>query len=108
MVMGGGANAEEASGHPSIGVINARELRNADVLALPERERDAWIHGAVVMMVQTSASQSGDIARCVMDWYFELPNTHDAVLANMDRFKDSRASATMFGLANQSCEGLME
>lgn len=105
-----GANADDKTPtrHPVIGHINAREFLNSDLLALPDRERDAWLHGAVVLMVQTSASQSGNAARCVMDWYFELPETQGVILTTMGRFPDSQASATLFGLADRSCEELMD
>ena len=102
-MLGAVVSEARAGGHPSIGEINARDLTNADVLALPDRERDAWIHGAVVMMAQSSATLNIEKAQCIMDWYFGAPHTHGVIVETMKDFSESRAGATIFGMANTSC-----
>ncbi|MEM0928046.1 MAG: hypothetical protein AAGI89_02020 [Pseudomonadota bacterium] len=100
------AEDEHASRHPVIGEINARELTGADVLALPDRERDAFIHGGVTMMIQTAAVRQVGTSQCLLAWYWDTPDAHTSILEFLERQPDTRAAAIIFGIADHACESL--
>ena len=96
--------AEEAARHPIIGDKTPNTLLSKDILDLPVGERDAWMHGAITMMVQTTAVQETGAARCVMDWYFSADETHTFIIETMSTYPTERASSVMFALAGAACE----
>lgn len=102
------AFAEEAPDrrHPVIGDKPANVITNADILALPESEQQAWIHGAVTMTAQSVASLDKGSARCVTEWYFDHPQTHIRITETMKKYPQSRVSATVYGLAKIACNVL--
>lgn len=103
-----GANADDKvpTRHPVIGEINARDLTGADILALADRERDAWIHGAVVLMIQTAAVREVGTSRCLLAWYWEDEGAHELILQFFEQQPDTRAAAILFGVADHACESL--
>lgn len=97
---------EHASRHPVIGEINARDLKGADILALPETERDAWIHGAITLMIQTAAVRQVGTSQCLLAWYWDTQDAHSLILEFLKRQPDTRAAAIIFGIADHACETL--
>ena len=89
-----------------IGDKAANVFTNADILALPDGERQAGILGAVTLMAQTAAAQEGNAARCITDWYFTVRRTHTLVVATMQKYPEERASGTIYGLIAMSCKEL--
>lgn len=89
--------------HPVLETRPPREVLNSDLLALPERERQAWIHGAVAQMATVLASKDAVTTRCVMDWYFNVGNAAETIPQVMRRFPDAPASATILSLARRVC-----
>lgn len=96
--------ADDEARHPVIGDKTPNTLLSQDILDLPVGGRDAWIHGAITMMVQTTAAQETGAARCVMDWYFSAPETHGFIIETMRTYPIERASSIMFALAGAACE----
>ncbi len=89
--------------HPVLQKRPPREVLNSDLLALPEREREAWLHGAVSQMVTVLSKDKPESARCVEDWYFKVGDGADNLPVAMKRYSDLPASATILALARQFC-----
>ena len=89
--------------HPVLQKRAPREVLNSDILALPEREREAWIHGAVAQMVTVLAGKDNVTSRCVSDWYFKVGSGSETVEPVMHRFPDAPATATLLSLARRAC-----
>ena len=102
----GPAQAQEPVRHPVIGDKPARELLNSDLLALPDRERQAWVHGAVTMMVQTMAISDRDIAGCLTKWFTEGGDGQRRVYEVMELRPDGHATGTIYAVGKFGCEGL--
>lgn len=102
----GPAQAQEPGRHPIIGDKPARELLNADLLALPDRERQAWVHGAVTMMAQTVAKNQPELSGCLTQ-LFIVEDVGQARVEEVMRLRaDQLATATIYAVARLGCEGL--
>lgn len=97
------AMAEEAALHPVLGKTPPRELLNKDILALPERERAAWIHGAMSQMVQVYARVDMDIAQCLSAWAFDRGDGLEAVSNYIGAFPDQLGSVTILAVSRKAC-----
>jgi len=89
--------------HPVLQKRPPREVLNSDLLALPEREREAWVHGAVAQMATVIAGKDPVTSRCIMDWYFNVGNGAETIPIAMERFRDAPATATVLSLARRVC-----
>jgi len=76
---------------------------NRDILSLPERERQAWVHGAMAQMAQTLAGRDRVTAKCILDWYFEIGNGAETTPKIMAHFPEKTATATIISLARRAC-----
>ena len=90
--------------HPDVGTKTPNELLAKEVMALPERERLAWIHGAVSLMAQTTAATDPVKARCFMDWYFAPKGAPETVQISFERWPDSRAASVVVAVASTVCK----
>ena len=108
LLMFSSANALEQGNtiHPVIGEKTPKELTAADILALPENERLAWVHGAVSLMIQTAASHSPETARCVMDWYFEDSSGVELIIFSLKQYPERSATGAIFATARLACNAL--
>lgn len=97
------AEAQSASVHPEIGSKTPREMLNSDLLKLPAREQQAWIHGAVAQMATVIAGKDSATSKCVMDWYFEVGNGARTIPQVAAQFPDAPAAATVLTLARRVC-----
>ncbi|RFB06217.1 hypothetical protein [Parvularcula marina] len=102
----GPAQAQEPVRHPVIGDKPARELLNSDLLALPDRERQAWVHGAVTMMAQTVAKDQPELSGCLSDWFTGDHNGQQRVKEVMELHPSTQATATVYAVARFGCDGL--
>lgn len=103
----GSAMGEETdSRHPMIGNKAPDILLAEDILALPDSEQQAWVHGAVSMMFQTISDV--DAAKCVLSWYFDGSSAHENVMFALNRYSDSPATAIVFAVAAVSCPSIKE
>jgi len=89
--------------HPVLGKTPPRETLNKHLLELPERERQAWIHGAMAQMAQVISGKDAVTARCVMDWYFEVGNGAEIIPQAMKKYPDAPTTATIQTLARRFC-----
>lgn len=92
--------------HPVLQVRPPRDVLNSDLLDLSERERRAWIHGAVAQMTQTLSELNAEAGRCVLYWYFEEGNGPESIPLAMEKFPDAPATATIWALARRACPQL--
>lgn len=91
--------------HPVIQNRPPREVMNADILALPAQERQAWLHGAVAMTAQVLAGKDAGASKCVMEWYFETGVGVETIPKVQQRFPEAPATATILTLARRVCPG---
>ena len=89
--------------HAVIGDKPPREMLNQDLLNLPERERSAWIHGAMAMTAQVLAAKDADMGRCVMAWYFEGGTGPEAVSSVISQYPEYPATAAIFTVVKRAC-----
>jgi len=108
MFMGLPACAESADLHPVLGKKPPLEVLNKDILALPERERQAFIHGAMVQMVSGLAATNPEGGKCVTEWYFEIGNGVEVVPLAMEKYPDYATVAALHALAKRACPTLSE
>ena len=94
--------AAQNSIHPQIGTLKPRDLKASDILALPEREREAWIHGAVSLMAQTAARYDQDFSGCILGWYFESNGSQIIELA-LESYRDRHATSLVVAAASSAC-----
>lgn len=88
--------------HPVIGVKPPKDLLASDILSLPERERQAWIHGAVSLTAQTASRYDPDLASCVLGWYFKA-NGADVINLALKTYPDTYATSVVFAAATNTC-----
>ncbi len=92
--------------HPIIGDKPPRELLNSDLLALPDRERQAWVNGAANMTAQIVAIDRPETAGCVANWFVRGGNGQEKLDAIMREYPDQRATSTVFAVARLACNDL--
>lgn len=100
--------AQETARHPVIGDIPARDLLNADLLALPDRERQAWVHGASAQMVQVVAAYDPETARCVSDFFVSFGDGQEQFEEVALSYPEKRATVTMMAVSATACEIIRE
>lgn len=103
LALAGSANAQDAGLHPQLGQKMPRQTLNSDLLALPAKERAAWVHGAMVQMTQILASTNPEQSKCIMDWYFEIGNGAEYIPKVIEHYKDHPAAATIFAATEKVC-----
>ena len=103
MPLGTSAQAQEADLHPTLGKKPPMEVLNRDVLALPERERQAFIHGAMVQMIQLHSTDTHTGGRCLTGWYFEEGDGRDAVQLVMETYPDYPTVTALYAMAKRVC-----
>ena len=91
--------------HPEIGSTVPRDLISSDVLALPEKERQAWVHGAVALATQVTSSYNLEQAQCMVDWYFHRGRGKESVLLALQTYPDSPASSVVIAVMRNVCAG---
>lgn len=100
------SSAQSNDTHPVLQKRPPREVLNSDLLALPEREREAWTHGAVAQMAQTLAESNPEGGRCVLYWYFEEGNGAEIIPLALARYPDARPTSTIWALVKRACPQL--
>jgi len=103
MFIGLPASAEDADLHPILGKKPPLEVLNKDILALPERERQAFIHGAMVQMVQLHSTNGRTGGKCITSWYFENSNGAEAIQLAFKTYPDYPAMTIIAALAGRAC-----
>lgn len=89
--------------HPVLETRPPRDVLNSDLLALPDRERQAWIHGAMSQMVHALADQDSPLGQCALDWYFDAGNGVETIEAAIRRYPDQPPTGTILALLNRIC-----
>ena len=100
------AEAQSADSHPTLGKTLPREFLSKDLLDLPPREQQAWLHGAMSQMVVAIGSIDAEKGKCVQDWYFEFGNGVEYVRRAVAHYKDAPASAVLMAAAKKACPDL--
>ena len=112
MGLGGGAVAQQseplAKKHPVVGEIAARDFTNAQLMALPEQERLAWIHGAATMAAQMAASKKPEIAGCLTGAFTDDGNASDTFDEAAKKYPDMLATVTLFAVGRLACPALVD
>ena len=104
MFFAAGASAADSASavHPVIGAKPPKELKASDILALPELERQAWIHGAVSLMAQALAPYDSKQGSCILGWYFESDGSEVLNLA-FETYQDTFATSIVVAAARSAC-----
>jgi len=98
------ANAQTSTDtHPVLQKRPPRDVLNSDLLALPDKERQAWVHGAVAQMATVIAGKDRITAGCIMDWYFNVGNGSATISAAMKRYPEAASSGTILAIARRAC-----
>ena len=92
--------------HPVLGKKPPLEVLNSDILALPDRERQAFIHGAMVQMVSGLAATNPEAGKCVTEWYFEIGDGAETMPVWLKRYPDMSPAVTFIAVAKQYCPQL--
>lgn len=82
--------------------MKPRDLKASDIVALPEREREAWIHGAISLTAHAFSEHNSDEATCVIGWYFG-GNGAVVIEALLTRYSDQNASSVVIAAAHNAC-----
>lgn len=107
LVIGSIAVAEDSLvRHPVIGDKPARELLNSDLLDLPEKERQAWVHGAATMAAQMVATERPELAGCILNWFTGEGNGQERLSEIMSLFPEKHATSTVFAVGKMACSDL--
>lgn len=89
--------------HPVIGDKPPKELLASDILALPEREQQAWVHAAVSMAIQVSFVERPARAQCMTDWYFYRGQGKTTVRRYLEGNKTERAVSVVYATLTSAC-----
>lgn len=106
VIMAPTAHADSAALHPELGQKPAREVLNKDIMELPERERQAWIHGAISGAASALIGQDIEQGHCMAAYYYERDGL-DVLKIVMAENPDYPAITAIIAVANQVCEGLI-
>lgn len=106
VVLNGPALAQSASLHPEVGNKPPLDILNRDVLALPERERQAWVNGAINGAFMTLHGHEPNLAQCMLAYYREADG-HDVLDYVMGQRPEYPAASAVVAVANQVCDGLI-
>lgn len=98
--------AQSGDLHPVLGKQAPRDVLNKDILALPQAERSAWVHGAVTQMSVVYASVNPDISGCLVSWSFKDGDGLTELIEFMKAYPDDPASAVIFAVAKRACPDL--
>lgn len=93
----------QAQVHPVLGKTPPQDVSNKDVLALPEREQQAWLHGAVTQMIVIYAEFDQEKSGCLTDWAFLQGNGLEVLLQYMERYPEEPAFSVIYAVANRVC-----
>ena len=103
MFAGAVSAQENADIHPVIGAKPPNELKASDIMALPDTERQAWIHGAVSLGIQATMYSDETAGRCMLDWYFYRGNGKEVVPLALTSYPDIPASAVVIAAMRNVC-----
>ncbi|MAK59358.1 MAG: hypothetical protein CMK09_00075 [Ponticaulis sp.] len=102
LVSCGGASAKEEL-HPVLGKKPPRNVLSKDILALPEIERTAWLHGALTLMISSYASFDQDTSGCLTDWAFLQGNGLEILHGYLHDYKSEPVYAVIHAVAKEAC-----
>lgn len=96
----------ETAVHPVIGNGAPKDIASRDIMALPEKERLAWIHGAVSASIQVIGlnEMSKSKAQCGLDWYFGGGQGKQVVPLALNKYPDTAAVTVVAALINNECK----
>ena len=97
-----GGSADETELHPVLGKRPPRDVLGRDIMALPELERTAWVHGAIAGAATALSVQGSDATPCMMALY-EQSDGYEVLMISMERNPNMPASAAVLAVANQAC-----
>ena len=100
------AEAQSADSHPTLGTTPPREFLNEDLMDLPQREQQAWLHGAMTSMAQVLASKDPETGKCIMEWYFEVGDGAQSIPMWIARYPEKPVSSTIVAVASKACPNL--
>lgn len=75
-------------------------------MALPARERTAWIHGIVSGMAIGYVKVDSTLSRCLTDWAFDIGDGLDVLPGYLVRYPDEPAYSVVYAVAKQACPGI--
>lgn len=107
--IGGAAIAQEPQAptrHPVIGDILAKDLKASEVLALPDIERMAWVHGAVTMFAQAVAAHDPETSGCISGWYSSKSVGQQRIFEAMTLYPDVPATSVVYAVSRHGCPSL--
>jgi len=97
------AMAQDASVHPEIGTKPPHEMLNSDLLSLPERERQAWVHGAMAQLVTVLSATEPEQSACATSWYFGAGDGAELLPKAVDQYPDLAAAPTIWAVVQRAC-----
>lgn len=103
MIAGAVSAQQTADIHPVIGAKPPKELKASDIMALPDAERQAWIHGAVSMTAQMMSGDDAGKAGCISGWYFS-GNGSEVLDIAMEKYSEHPATSIVYAAAKNVCK----
>ena len=100
------ALAQDTELHPALGQKSPREVLNKDILALPEAERTAWIHGAISGAATALSGRKAEQTPCFMAVYQDGGTGLQSLHMAMEKYPEMPASAAILAVADVSCPGI--
>ena len=103
MIAGAVSAQENADIHPLIGAKPPKELKASDIMALPDAERQAWVHGAVSLGIQATMYSDETAGLCMLDWYFYRGNGPTYIPEALRQYNEASASAVVIASLRSAC-----
>ena len=79
---------------------------NKDILALPENEQMAWLHGVISGMSVAYVKVDEDVSACLRNWAFETGNGLKVLPGYMELYPNEPAYSVVYAVAKQACPGI--
>lgn len=101
-----GCDSPKASENSDNAVQEGRaptNLLNKDILALPEAERTAWIHGAASALLHSYAQFGSRQTGCIKTYLFEGGEGLKEIVAFMKARPDMQSTSSIIGAINSAC-----
>lgn len=99
------ASAQSVDVHPDIGTKPPREMLNKDLSALPIKEQQAWMHGAVSQAITVLSHDNKPLSACISEWYFGNGNGAATLAEGVRRYPDMATAPMVWVVAQRACPG---
>ena len=99
-------SADNPDLHPILQQNAPAQVLSRDILALPVKERQAWLHAIVTGLAVGYVKVAPKTSRCLTDWAFEKGNGLELTSRYLKKYPDEPAYSVVFAVAKQACSEL--